>query len=185
MSKSKLKHRDDMTTEMVRRLFVYNKQSGDLVFREREQCDFDTLLGYKNHLSRYANRVAGCVDKHHGYRFVRVLGHLYRAHRLIWLYVYGHWPKNDIDHINGDRSDNRLVNLREATRSENHWNKASITGRMKGVKPYPKNKKNPWCVSIEKFGVRHWGGYHPTEDAANTAAKALRQKLHGEFSRHY
>jgi hypothetical protein len=44
---------------------------------------------------------------------------LYLAHRCAWLWFYGEWPEHDIDHINGDRSDNRLINLRKATRSQN------------------------------------------------------------------
>ena len=60
--------------------------------------------------------VVGSVS--HGYILIGLLGKRYRAHRLAWLYVYGTWPKHDIDHINRNRSDNRICNLRDVTRQQ-------------------------------------------------------------------
>ena len=60
----------------------------------------------------------------HGYRTISVVRHRYYEHRLVWLYVHERWPTLDIDHINGNRADNRLANLREVTRRvnlENQW----------------------------------------------------------------
>lgn len=58
-----------------------------------------------------------------GYRTANFKGKVYKIHRLIWLYVYGNFPENDLDHINGDRLDNRLCNLRSVTRSQNTQNR--------------------------------------------------------------
>lgn len=67
---------------------------------------------------------AGSIHRATGYRHVAVGQTKYRAHRLAWLLHHGEWPKRHIDHINGDRLDNRLVNLRLATVAENMQNRA-------------------------------------------------------------
>jgi len=80
-----------------------------------------------------------CIGTH-GYRVIRIGYRNVRAHRVAWYVVHGYWPK-EIDHINRDRADNRLCNLRECTRSENILNasvrKDNTTGH-KGVSPHTK-----------------------------------------------
>lgn len=65
--------------------------------------------------------IAGCI-KPDGYRQIKINKKTYLAHRLAWLYVYGHWPSADIDHINGDRLDNSIQNLRDVCRLVNTQN---------------------------------------------------------------
>lgn len=65
--------------------------------------------------------------QHEGYIRIRLDGVKYMAHRLAWLYVYGEFPEKQIDHINHDKSDNRICNLREATQIENSQNKIRAT----------------------------------------------------------
>jgi hypothetical protein len=69
---------------------------------------------------KVAGKVAGSMDK--GYVRIRVNKKGYKAHRLVWLYIYGTWPAKEIDHINRIKHDNRLCNLREATHQQNQWN---------------------------------------------------------------
>src|SRR5262245_57168181 len=57
-----------------------------------------------------------------GYIHIVIDGHAFKAHRLAWFYVNGVWPKQQIDHINGKRADNRICNLREAVQRQNSWN---------------------------------------------------------------
>ena len=99
-----------LTQEQVKELFDYDPETGDLVWR------------VKRGTHGVAGKIAGGLDHHHGYFRIRIDGKLYRTHRIIWLYVYGAWPVNDIDHVNGLRHDNRICNLREATRAENMQN---------------------------------------------------------------
>ena len=80
-----------------------------------------------------------------GYNHIYVNNKLYKNHRLVWLYVYGYFPKNCIDHINGIRNDNRLCNLREATKQQNSHNQKNkhshnTTGFM-GVDFHKASKK--------------------------------------------
>lgn len=71
--------------------------------------------------------VAGALHKALGYRVIHVLGKTYLEHRLAWFYVHGEWPILEIDHINGNRSDNRLANLRDVSHSENMRNITKIS----------------------------------------------------------
>lgn len=105
----------------------------------------------------------------HGYPRVRVGGEEYRAHRLAWFMVHGWWPPADIDHINRIRNDNRLCNLRCATRQENMLNKAprkiEPSKRAKGV--YFFKRTGRWLAML-KIGKRKMAylGYHATEALA-------------------
>lgn len=87
-------------------------------------CDTSTgLLSWKISPGRKvkAGDIAGGLNGH-GYRQVQVGKKLYMEHRLIWLWVYGSWPKQGLDHINGIKTDNRIENLREATIQINQQN---------------------------------------------------------------
>ena len=102
-----------------------------------------------------------------GYRQIQIDGRLYAMHRLAWLYVYGVWPGNEIDHINRDKTDNRICNLRQADRSLNTRNtrlrRDSTTG-AKGVCWSKQTQK--WVSRINIKGKRkHIGFYDSLADA--------------------
>jgi hypothetical protein len=68
-----------------------------------------------------------------GYVNIQIKGKLYFAHRIAWLMTYGEWPEKQIDHINGNRSDNRIANLRKVSRSQNGQNRKPNIGSATGV----------------------------------------------------
>lgn len=93
--------------------------------RLRELLHYDPATGIFIRRVARTNAPAGSVagSKHSGgYLTIWIDGRARKLHRLAWLYVYGHWPAQQIDHRDGDRSNNRIANLREANRSQNSQN---------------------------------------------------------------
>jgi len=111
--------------------------------------------------------VAGCINSL-GYRVIKIDRRTYLAHRLAWLYVYGEFPDNQIDHINQAKDDNRILNLRDVTVSENGKNakmSKNNTSGINGVCWYKRRKK--WRVRINVNGkLKHLGYYEDLKLAA-------------------
>lgn len=131
---------------------------------------------------------AGRMDKY-GYWKVnlRVGGKqkTFRAHRMVWFLSDGKWPSAEIDHINGDKKDNRIVNLREASRSENAQNQAMRSSNTSGMKGVDFDRvKGKWRARI-RFSGRHilLGRFTNIADAER-AVMIARDRLHGEFANH-
>jgi len=84
----------------------------------------------------------------------------YRAHRLAWLYVHGEWPEDQIDHVNGDGTDNRLINLRSVNGIENHKNRRIYTSNKSGVSGVHLGSGKKWRATITINGkVKVLGSY--------------------------
>lgn len=126
--------------------------------------------------------VAGSKDKD-GYIIIRVHGKRYKAHRLAWLYIYGYLPKAQIDHINRNKSDNRISNLREVFHADNRKNqdktKRNSTGR-KGVS-FSGDKNKPYRVYCSINGVNTYLGMFKTLEEAGNAYDESAKKHHGEY----
>ena len=146
----------------------------------------DDCLYWKNvvHLnqSKLIGQKAGSIHST-GYRHITFMGKQHKAHRLIWLYVYGYLPK-EIDHINGDRQDNRLENLREVTRSQNQYNKVIQKNTVSGIKGVSWHKKSKsWVVRlcVEKQSKNF--GYFKDIELAELVALEARDKYHKGYAR--
>lgn len=132
---------------------------------------------------RAAGAIAGCLHRT-GYLVVSVSRIKFPIQRLAWLFHTGDWPKQHIDHINMNKSDNRICNLREATHSQNGFNTPtppSNTSGFKGVSWYSRCQK--YRAQITAQGKRHYLGLFDDPHLAHEAYKAASIKLHGEFSR--
>ena len=114
-----------------------------------------------------------------GYIRITVLGRRYYAHRLAWFYVHGEWPAEQMDHINGDRSDNRIANLREATQSGNGQNKKMQRNNTSGCigVTWSKRRKK-WLAKIGVAGKVSYLGYFDIFDDAVAARKEAKLALH-------
>lgn len=121
-----------------------------------------------------AGSVAGC-SSHLGYVKVCVLGKRYYAHRLAWMYIHGTWPEHEIDHINGDPSDNRISNLRPATRLENCQNLVTKKGNL-GASWHIQNKK--FIAQIQVKGVQVNLGFFDKREDAQAAYLKAKANLH-------
>ena len=125
--------------------------------------------------------VAGFTNKQ-GYITIGIKNKQYLAHRLAWLYVYGCFPKYFIDHINRNPSDNRICNLREATCSQNHYNKTKQLNNTSGIKGVTWDKQcNKWKAQIKVLDKnKNLGVFKNIKDAEKVVMEA-RRKFHNEF----
>jgi hypothetical protein len=141
------------------------------------------LFWKKNKQGRIEGREIGRVS-HRGYRHVNYRSKTYFVHRLIFLFHHGYLPPV-LDHIDGDPLNNKIENLREATRSQNNMN-SKITHRnktgYKGISWVEKEKRYVCTIQVPKNKkiVRRC----KTLDEAIVVIKDLRVKYHGEFARH-
>ena len=148
--------------------------------RVREVLDYDPETGIFTRKVRLAHRhqvgdVAG--QKHtKGYVLIGVDSELYYAHRLAWLHYYGYWPIDQIDHINRDKADNRISNLRDVTNAENHRNRSANSNNKSGhLGVYWVKRTGRWEAAITVNWVKiPLGQYDQLEDAiaARKAAEA-------------
>lgn len=132
--------------------------------------------------SRYAGKPAGSPNRD-GYINIKIDGRLHPAHRLAWLYVHGHWPVLEIDHRNGIRADNRLQNLREATRTEQMHNLRRPTTNTSGFKGVSLYQGKRWRAYIHLNGKPKHLGYFLTAELAHAAYCKAALAARGEFAR--
>jgi hypothetical protein len=128
-------------------------------------------------------KLAGCIEKR-GYWVVAFNKKTYKLHRIIFLIHHGYLPKF-IDHIDGNPLNNRIENLREATLSQNAWNRKINTKTSSPIKGVIWHKKSgKWMAKININGKRtHLGTFNYLEDAEKVVKK-YREMLHGEFAKH-
>lgn len=159
----------------------YNPDTGIFVWRARPINHFKTSRGFNIFNAVYAHKAAGCIDKFHGYLQITIDGKLYPAHRLVWAYVHGEFPVNDIDHISHDRSDNRISNLREATRAQNTRNQTMRKTNKSGFNGVSWAKtKGKYVAQIRTNGKAvHLGQFSDIKDAI-----AARQAANIKFGYH-
>ncbi len=158
--------------DLVRYLFDYDAMSGDLLWRVERRGRHSPCVGRSATFEH-------CM----GYRLAPFRGAPRLAHRLIWLLVYGYWPK-EIDHINRDKSDNRLENLRECDRSQNNGNiKQARSDSKTGVRGVCWSKaKKKYKAEICFRGKKKHLGYFRELDEAKLARLGAEKKIFGEFS---
>jgi hypothetical protein len=130
-----------------------------------------------------AGAVAGSTNAN-GYRYITIGGRKYLAHRLAWLHENGAWPPNDIDHVNGNRADNRIANLRLASRSQNNANRRTNRNSQSGLKGAVFHKRlQKWCARIMIDRKDVFLGHFPTPEAAHEAYRVAAIAAFGEFAR--
>lgn len=156
--------------------------------RLRELLEYDPATGAfrwrKGGTGRYyAGRIAGATSVQ-GYRVINFDGEKLRAARLAWLYMTGKWPDEHVDHINGDRGDDRWANLREATRAENLHNVGLRVHNTSGVRGVYWNKRQQqWHARVNFNGTLFHCGYFDSIEEAKAARDAKAFSLAGEFAR--
>jgi hypothetical protein len=150
----------ELPIAFLRECLDYDPTTGALTWRVRPREHFRSDNIWAKINTQWAGRTAGNLSNK-GYLRIRVtfagVGWAVRAHRVAWALVTGAWPKNQIDHRNGIRDDNRLNNLREATASENQHNLARSARNTSGYPGvYWDKNKGKWRAAI-RLRRRHVG----------------------------
>jgi len=144
----------ELTIGRLKQLLAYDPSTGVFGWKGRRKG--------KKH-----DGTPGSTDKD-GYLIITIDGRHYRAHRLAWFYVYGRFPNREIDHINRDRSDNRISNLRDVGRLKNIINSNVCVRNKTGVKGVHFFKKTgTWRAQIKIHNGKNasLGYYHSFDDA--------------------
>jgi hypothetical protein len=159
-----------LSKESLHELFEY--RDGDLYWKVRpSNC---VKIGDK----------VGCFDFHTGYYRVRFNNKLHHNHRLIFLMHHGYLPKM-VDHIDCNRSNNKIENLREADQYKNQQNQKISKNSSSGYKNVTwRADRNKWSVRIMANGKYVSGGCFENPEDASKKAIELREKLFGEFANH-
>ena len=151
----------------------------DLKSQLEYKKDFGLFISKVTWGKRYIGKRLGCRHKN-GYTTISIHGGVYMAHRLAWLYEYGVWPNGDIDHIDGNKTNNALYNLRNVSRSENNFNqklcsKNSKTGLL-GVSRHKESGRYRATIYINY--KQKCLGYFDTPEEAHQAYLTAKRELH-------
>ena len=176
------------SAEYIRQLLDYNPVTVELRWRVRPSAMFaegkngpETSAKVWN--SRWAGEPAGSITPL-GYARLEIGKQGYMAHRIAWIHFYGAAPVGEIDHINGEKSDNRIANLRDVTASDNCKNKPlpkKNTSGFVGVSFHKTSGK--WMAYFGSLGKKYYLGLFMTAKDASEARESA-AKVHGFTERH-
>lgn len=153
-----------MDANIVRDLFDYDPVTGQLRWRH---------AGPK----RIVGASAGTVTPR-GYVQIGAGGKTYLAHRLAWLHVHGEWPANQLDHIDGDKTNNRIANLRQCVDAENAQNRARHRNNTSGSTGTYRDQSGMFCARIRSNRKLIHLGTFGTQEEATSAYLAAKASLH-------
>jgi DUF971 family protein len=159
----------NLTAERVRELLSYDAETGAFTWRE----------GRRNQAKQ--GQAAGSTGGN-GYRLLSIDNRRYNAHRVAWLYVYGEWPQGQVDHIDGDKTNNRMGNLRVVSPSTNRENmrkspKTAKVGAL-GVRTVTFSPSRPYQARITVKGKEKHIGLFESVEAAHAAYINEKRRLH-------
>lgn len=160
------------------------KRSTPPLYALQREFSYDPDIGLFYRRKKNTNwtregEVAGYICSTHGYRFIHVLGYgYYRAHILAWKMFYGKEPNSELDHINRNRSDNRICNLREVTHLENSRNKSDYKNNKSGLRGVSwKRSHERWVSQITHKGKRIYIGLFDDKEDAHRAYLKKKEEL--------
>lgn len=175
--------------DTLRELISYDAATGELLWLPRSARHFQDGKHSAAHIaarwnSSYAGTPALACPEEYGYGHGDIFNERYKAHRVAWALHHGEWPDIDIDHENGDPADNRIKNLRLATKVQNSRNQKRSAANKSGVTGVCWNPRcEKWSAQI-KFGGRkyHLGLFRDLNEAAKVRKAAERR--HGFHPNH-
>lgn len=161
-----------ITQAELKKLLHYDPGTGDFTWKSWR----------KNQVN--AGDIAGCVHKSSfGYMIIELSAVKYKAHRLAWFYVHGEWPEQ-VDHLNGIRDDNRMINLRNVTHTENQRNRIINSNNTSGYNGVAWVKHlSKWYAYIRHGGKRINLGYYKDKEKA-VKVRQMADVLYGYHPNH-
>ena len=168
-----MRDKKKLTQAELRRVLHYNPLTGSFIWR--------ISLNNRIRVSDIAGRVSQHRKYSQVYRVIGIKGHKYAAHHLAFLYIKGHWPRDQIDHKDGNGLNNCWLNLRECTQSQNQANRGPTKNNKLGTKGVYKKNGRYYAKIMVNGKVINIGQF----DALETAAQAYRKtatKHFGEFA---
>ena len=168
--------------DRLKEVLQYDPETGIFTWKKRAKEQFRKERGCNQWNTRYAGKEAGSIGD--GYIQIKIDKCTYRAHRLAWLHVYGEWPRENMDHINHIRTDNRIKNLREATHAQNGRNAKKSRNNTSGTTGvYWYKNINKWVAGIRVDGKNKYGGLFKNKKDAISRRKKMNAE-HGFHENH-
>ena len=160
-----------ITQEELKELLDYNSETGVFTWKVSPARQV------------FSGDIAGTKRKD-GYIQIKVKNELILSHRLAWIYMYGYLPKY-IDHINGQRDDNRIINIREVSNQQNSLNSKISKNNTSGIKGvYWDKSRNKWTVRLSIDGKCKFFKRFNDLDLAKLVIEEVRIKYHGKYANH-
>lgn len=170
--------------EFLRQIFSYDPDTGEVRHRHRPDHHFLNPSRAKARNSRCAGKIATSTQGKTGYLTVQIGAKNYLAHRVIYKIVYDVEPPAVLDHINGNKKDNRIANLRAATKSTNGYNRHAPTSNKSGHKGVIFDRRyGTYYATCTVNKKQHYIGAFKTLSDAASAYEAYAKSAHGEFFR--
>jgi hypothetical protein len=175
-----------ITQKFLKKFFRY--EDGNLYVKKelprKATVEYDengTLILKRQLPKRKVGEKIGTTHKN-GYSKALILSKMYGLHRLIFLYHYGYFPK-EVDHIDNNIQNNKIENLRDASKVQNCYNRRLGTNNTSGVKGVSWSKvRNKWVAQLTVDGKLKRFGFYNDIDYAKFVIEAMRYKYHGKFA---
>jgi hypothetical protein len=161
--------------DVLRQLLRYELETGKLFWKCRPREMFSSDRIYKSWNSRLAGKEALTSIDNYGYRFGTVAGRSIRAHLVVWKLVHGDVPSGVVDHINRDKLDNRISNLRDIPKRENHLNCRKSKNNTSGVTGVFMCKRRWQASIVVNYKTIYLGRFDTVEEAARVRRLAERE----------
>lgn len=171
--------------DYLRQVLRCDPDTGMLFWRTKPRNMFNTDRDHKWWNTMFSGKRAFTSINSRGYITGGLDYKTYLAHRVIWAIAHGEWPGEYIDHINGDRTDNRLTNLRCATPCQNQYNRVAVQSNNKsGFRGVSWNKTaRKWQAAIKIGGVNKYLGSFDRPEEASAAYRKAAGPIHDKFAR--